>query len=316
MIQYQEIYSSKIFKKVNKIETFIFIVFLMFCGYLFRIYKIFPEQTAQVLNKYIIYVSLPAMVLLEVPKIILSKDIFIPLIIPWVITICGAFTIYVLSKLFNWDNKTTGVLLLVGVLGNTSFLGIPIVSHYLGDDALPYVMIYDQLGSFLLLSTYGAIVVSLYSNKNEKPNSKDILKKIFTFPPFIALILASFLHGIKFGEKTIDILSLLGDTLVPIALISVGFSLQLKIEKKDLSAFSFGLSTKLILIPFYSFIIVYIFNLDGLATDVSILESAMGPMITAGIVASASGFNEKLSSSIVGYGVVLSFLTTAIVAQL
>ncbi|MGK0256132.1 MAG: putative permease, partial [Arcobacteraceae bacterium] len=48
-------------------STFIFILFLMLLGYLFRISKIFPENTNQVLNFFVIYVSLPAIILLEVP---------------------------------------------------------------------------------------------------------------------------------------------------------------------------------------------------------------------------------------------------------
>lgn len=296
-------------------ETFIFILFLMFVGYLFNKYHIFPEQTPQVLNLFIVYVSLPAMVLLEVPRIIFSNDIFILIAIPFSVTIMGAFTIYVLSKLFNWNDKTTGVLLLVGVLGNTSFLGIPIVRYYLGTEALPYVMIYDQLGTFLLLNTYGAIVVAIYSSDGEL-KTKHILKKIFTFPPFVALIIAFILHGIQFSLGTINILETLSNTLVPVALISVGYSLQLKIPKEDFSAFSFGLITKLVLIPLYAFIIIYSFSFEGLAIDVSILESAMGPMITAGVVASMAGFSQRLSSSIIGYGVLLSLITTYFVANI
>ncbi len=285
----------------------------MFAGYLFKRYNIFPEQTPQVLNLYIVYISLPAMVLLEVPRIIFSNDIFIPIVIPFVVTILGAITIYIFSLVFKWADKTTGVLLLVGVLGNTSFLGIPIVNYYLGQEALPYVMIYDQLGTFLLLNTYGAIIVAIYSSDGQL-HIKHIVKKIFTFPPFVALLIAFILHGIDFGLSVVNILGTLSNTLVPVALISVGYSLQLKIPKEDFSAFSLGLITKLILIPIYAFIVVYIFSLEGLAVDVSILESAMGPMITAGIVASMAGFSQRLSSSIIGYGVLLSFITTYMVA--
>lgn len=291
-------------------ETFILIMLMMFCGYLFKRFNIFPAQTPQVLNLFIIYVSLPAMVLLYVPKITFSSEMLIPIMISWVTLICGAITIYILSKIFNWDKKTTGVLLLVGVLGNTSFLGIPIVSYYFGVTALPYVMIYDQLGSFLALSTYGAIIVAIYSS-DDRIYIKHIIKKVITFPPFIALIIAFFLQGIEFNTGILNNLELLANTLVPIALISVGYSLQLKVPKDEFSAFSMGLITKLILIPIYAFIIVYIFSLEGLAVDVSILESAMGPMITAGILATNAGFSARLSSSIIGYGILLSFITTA-----
>lgn len=285
----------------------------MLVGYLFRRFNIFPEQTPQVLNLFIIYISLPAMVLLEVPKITLSTDMLVPILLPWILTVLGAITIYIFSRIFEWSKETTGTLLLVGVLGNTSFLGIPIVIYYYGTEALPYVMIYDQLGTFLALSTYGAVVIAIYSD-NARADVSHIIRKIFTFPPFVALIIAFGFHGISFVHYASDILSTLAHTLIPIALISVGYSLQLKIPKEHISAFGLGLITKLVLLPIYAFGIVYILGLKGLSTDVSILEGAMGPMITAGIVASLAGFSAKLSSSIIGYGVILSFFTTAIVS--
>ncbi|MEA1914003.1 MAG: AEC family transporter [Campylobacterota bacterium] len=294
-------------------ELFLSIFILMALGYMFNKFKIFPEQTPLVLNLYIIYVSLPAMVLLHVPKIVLSLDMFFPIVIPWVITLLGALSILALSNIFHWNKQTTGALLLVGVLGNTSFLGIPIVEFYLGTHALPYVMIYDQLGTFLALSTYGGIVIALYS-KNGKVHARTILIKIFTFPPFMALIVAFALSGYTFYPSINTVLSNLANTLVPVALVAVGFSLRLKIPKEDLSAFISGLGVKLILLPSFAFIIAGVFNLEGLAVDVSILESGMGPMITAGAVATIAGLSARLCSAIIGYGILFSFLSTYVVA--
>jgi predicted permease len=294
------------------VEIFFLIILLMSLGYLFNKFSIFPKETPNVLNLFIIYISLPAMVLLYIPQIEITKDIFSLVFIPFVVTFLGASTIIVLSKFFSWGKKTVGVLLLVGVLGNTSFLGIPIVEYYLGTKALPYVIIYDQLGTFLLLNTYGAIVIAVYSN-DDKINKKIIIKKIFTFPPFVALIVAFMFHDLGFDEKALNILNILANTLVPVALISVGYSLQLKIPREDLSAFFVALLTKLIFIPIFAFLVVSMLKIDGLVRDVSILESAMAPMITAGALASMAGFSSRLSSSIVAYGILISFATTAIV---
>jgi len=280
--------------------TFILILCLMLLGYTFRKTQLFPKQTSDVLNLFVIYISLPAIILLEVPKIEFSSDVMVPIIIPWITTFLGALTILFFSKIFQLDKNTTGALLLVGILGNTSFLGIPVGSHYYGVQAIPYVMIYDQLGSFLLLSTYGAFVVAFYSdNSHIKVNASHIILKILKFPPFIALMAAFFLRGIEFNADLVNALNTLGNTLIPMALISVGFSLQLKLSRDEIKPFLIGLGTKLIIVPIYAFILVYFFGFEGLATDVSILESAMGPMITAGVVASMAGFAPKLTAAIV-----------------
>jgi len=297
--------------------TFIFILFLMLLGFTLKKSKIFPEQTSQVLNLFIIYISLPAIIINEVPKITFSSEILIPVFIAWTTTILGAISILILSKIFKWNRNTTGALLLVGVLGNTSFIGIPMVSHYFGVAGLPYVIIYDQIGTFLALSTYGAVVIAIYSdNDGAKVSVQSILEKIFKFPPFISLMIAFALNGIEFEPAISNALSTLGNTLIPLALISVGYNLQLKIPKKDMSPFLLGIANKLILLPIFAFTIVYLFGFEGFITDVSLLESAMGPMITAGVVASMAGLAPKLVSSILGYGIFISIVTIAIAFEL
>jgi len=295
--------------------TFIFILFLMLLGYTLKRTKIFPEQMSQVLNLFIIYISLPAIIINEVPKITFSSEILIPVFIAWSTTILGAISILILSKIFKWNRNTTGALLLVGVLGNTSFIGIPMVSHYFGTQGLPYVIIYDQIGTFLALSTYGAVVIAIYSD-NGTVSAQSILEKIFKFPPFIALIIAFALNGVEYHPDLSKSLATLGNTLIPLALISVGYNLQLKIPKNDMSPFLLGIANKLILLPIFAFIIVYVFGFEGFITDVSLLESAMGPMITAGVVASMAGLAPKLVSSILGYGIFISIATIAIVFEL
>ena len=57
--------------------------------------------------------------------------------------------------------------MLVSILTNSSFLGIPIINAYMGETALPYIMIYDQFGTFLAFALYGTFIVSFYSHKSE-----------------------------------------------------------------------------------------------------------------------------------------------------
>jgi malate permease and related proteins len=57
-------------------------------------------------------------------------------------------------------------------------------------------------------------------------------------------------------------------------------------------------------------VVVYIFSWENEAALISIMESGMGPMISAGAVASMAGLAPRLSSAIVGYGILISFFTT------
>jgi predicted permease len=92
--------------------------------------------------------------------------------------------------------------------------------------------------------------------------------------------------------------------------------LRFKLPKEDLRPFFSALGVKLILSPIIAIIISMIFSWESKAALVSIMEAGMGPMITAGAVASMAGLAPRLSSAIVGYGVLLSFLTTWILFKI
>ncbi|MEK6658783.1 MAG: AEC family transporter [Campylobacterota bacterium] len=293
-------------------ENFALIFVAIFIGYIINKMNVFPKDTPLILNQFILYISAPAMVLLKVPKLSFSYEVIIPVFIAWTVMSISALSVFYLSKLLAFSREVTGSLMLVAVLGNTSFLGIPIVQAYFGEEAIGYVMIYDQLGSFIALSTYGTFISVYYSNA-KNIDIKALFLKIVKFPPFLALFVSLFFMGISFHPIANSVLTSLANTIVPLALIAVGLQLRFKLPSEDLKPFTMALIIKLILAPLIAIVICYIFSWNNQAALISVMEASMAPMITAAAVASMAGLAPRLSSAIVGYGIILSFLTTWIV---
>ncbi len=292
-------------------ENFVLILLAIALGYGINRLNIFSKDAPTILNQFVIYISLPAMILLQIPKLSFSIDMIIPIIIAWSVMTFSAILVLLCSKIFSFSKEITGSLMLVAILGNTSFMGIPILNAYIGENAMPYVLVYDQLGTFIALATYGTFIASYYSNKS-KLTFKIITLKVLTFPPFISLVAALFLMGVEFNPVISKVLASFASTIVPIALVAVGLQLQFKLPKEDIKPFSVALIIKLIIAPIIAIIICKIFSWNNEASIVSIMEAGMAPMITAGAIASMAGLAPKLSSAIVGYGILISFITTAI----
>ena len=236
----------------------------------------------------------------------------IPVIIAWIVMTLSALLILFLSKNFNFSKEVTGSLMLVAILTNSSFLGIPLLQTYLpNDDFMPYLLVYDQLGTFLAFAIYGTFIVSIYTSKT-KVTFKLITFKVLIFPPFLCLVIALFFVGVEFHPTITKVLEAFALTTVPVALVAAGLQLQLKLPKEDLKPFIVGLIVKLIFAPIIAIIVCQIFAWNNLASTVSILEAAMAPMITAGAIAAMAGLAPRLSSAIVGYGILFSFVTTYI----
>ena len=292
-------------------ENFVLILLAIVIGYVISRLNIFSKDAPTILNQFVIYISLPAMILLQVPKLSFSMDMVIPIVIAWSVMIISAILILLLSRFFSFSREITGCLMLVSILTNSSFLGIPIINAYMGESALAYVLVYDQLGTFIALATYGTFIASYYSNKTQL-TFKIITLKVFTFPPVIALITSLFLIGVEFNPIISKVLNSFASTIVPVALVAVGLQLKLKLPKEDLKPFSVALSVKLIIAPIIAIGISSLFNWNNQASIVSIMEAGMAPMITAGAIASMAGLAPRLSSAIVGYGILISFITTGV----
>ncbi|MBD3830504.1 MAG: AEC family transporter [Arcobacter sp.] len=296
-------------------ENFVLILLAIVVGYVINRLNIFSKDAPTILNQFAIYISLPAMILLQIPKLSFSIDMIIPIIVAWLVMAISAILILLLSRFFSFSKEITGSLMLVSILTNSSFLGIPIINAYMGESAMPYVLVYDQLGTFIALATYGTFIASYYSN-NSKITFKIITLKVLTFPPFLSLVVALFLIGVEFNPIISKVLSSFASTIVPIALVAVGLQLQLKLPREEIKPFSVALIVKLIIAPLIAFVICKIFAWDNQASIVSIMEAGMAPMITAGAIASMAGLAPRLSSAIVGYGIIISFLTTGILFNL
>lgn len=285
------------------------LLIICFCmGIILRKTGKFPENTPVPLNGFIIYVSLPALALLHVHNIRIDASLVYPAVMAWLLFGFGFLYLKLVARPFGLSHKSVGALLLVGALGNTSFVGLPMIEAFYGKGALGVGIIADQLGTFMVLSTLGIVVAAVYSASTVSPRA--IANKILFFPPFLALIAALLLKPVPYPEWLVPILQKLGDTLTPLALVSVGFQLRLSHLKGTLKPLSLGLLYKLFLGPaILALIFIGLLGARGEVIQVTIFEAAMAPMITGGIVAMDHDLEPSLVTVMIGIGIPLSFLT-------
>ncbi|MDF1615503.1 AEC family transporter [Desulfurivibrio dismutans] len=301
-------------------ENFILTISFLLIGLLLQRLPQLPEDAVQTLNLLVIYVSLPALVLLKVPQLAFSRELLVPALLPWAMLAASALAVLLLARALAWSREVTGTLLLLVPLGNTSFLGIPMVSAFFGEEGIPYALIYDQFGSFLALATYGSLVVALYGSQGEKPSWRTVAKKIATFPPFLALLLALALalgtDPAALPAPATALLTSLAATLVPVVMIAVGLQLTLRLNREVLAPMGLGLAIKLVLAPLLALLAVKALGLEGPAVQVAVFEAGMPPMVSAGALAVVAGLSPKLTAAMIGLGILLSFVTLPLLFSL
>lgn len=290
--------------------NFILIFVFLLLGIVLQHVKWFPNHAYTVLNKIVIYICLPALALYYIPKINWSPELLYPIGVAWIGFIVSYLFFSILGKRLGWSKKLIGCLILTAGLGNTSFLGFPIIEALYGEEGLKTAILVDQPGSFVVLSTLGILVATIYSSGN--PNGFQIAKKIFLFPPFITFIIACVMNILNF--EFLDFLQVVfkttGSFVTPLALLSVGLQLRFDRKSQHWHFLGLGLLYKLILTPALTYVLyVVILQQHSKVIQVAVLESAMAPMITACILASTHGLKPRLSSMMIGFGIPLSFVT-------
>lgn len=289
-------------------DAFALILLMLALGYAFQRLRVLPEDAAQTLNLVVLYVCLPAAVLRHAPRLHLEPALFGVALVPWVLLIASVVLVTLAARLLRFREDERAVLLLTVALGNTSFLGYPLTKALIGEHALPYAVIYDQFGAFLILSTFGLWVLARYGG-DRTPTVGDITRRIARFPPFWALIVGFTVMPAEPPAWFAGALQGLSDALLPLAMLTIGLSVKLALPRDELKPLVTGLVLKLLAMPALAWLLVRAMGMGGDMARVTVLESAMPSMVTAGALAISHKLAPRLAAAMVGYGLLLSLLT-------
>lgn len=297
------------------------VIFLcLFAGLLCKKSTRFPQDTPRALNSFILFVSFPGLALSQIPKFYFSNNYqgnWLALVSMAWISFALSFVIFrYIGKKLQWSDRKIGALILTAGLGNTSYVGFPLLEALIGPEALPVGMVVDQAGSFLVLSFLGISTAAMFSGQKVGPLL--LLKRVLTFPTFVSLMIVLFLclvlgrEHLNLFEYVKPISDKLAGTLTPLAMFSVAFQINFdfSVVKKRWKPILFGLTFKLIFLPlFFYFLYHNLFGVAGIELEVVILESAMASMITAAIVANDFNLDTEITNLMVGISIPLSLVT-------
>lgn len=290
-------------------NNFILLVGCFVLGIVLRASGRLPDSAPSTLNGFVVNVSLPALTLSTVHALAPDPRLAYAALMAWLLFGLGVAFFWFVGRALKLSRGTTGALMLTGSMANTSFIGLPMIEIWYGPEYLGIGIVADQLGTYFVLSTLGVVLAGIYST-GARFNPRAVARKIFTFAPFVSLLVALALMPVTYPAWLDTLLNRLGMTLVPLALVSVGFQLRLSQMRGRLPVLGIGLGFKLLLGPALVMLIyIGLLGQRGPLIQVAVFEAAMGPMIGAAIVAMDHDLDPALVTLMVGIGIPLSFLT-------
>lgn len=260
------------------------------------------------LDHGVLSVTLPALIIAKLPELSLGTDLAIPVGAAWGCVALAAGSVLVGTRRHGWSRQTVGALLLVTALGNTTFLGLPMVESLLGKPELARALAFDQLGSFFGVAVYGSFIAARYGHGAS--GWRPVVHRLLRFPPFFA-VLVSF--AVRLAPLPVGLdaaLGHIGRLVAPLAMLALGLRFRVAASAHGRQAAIWCLSTKLVLLPLTVLVIAMLVGgTHDPAWRASVLESGMPPMVTAGVVAARADLDEELATTVVGVGLLLALLS-------
>lgn len=282
------------------------VVLFIGLGFLAKKLKVFKEDDTRVLIDFVIYFSFPAIVFNNIYHLKINDSLFDMIGAGWAVLFLALFLSFVWSKVAGYDKNTTIVVMMMSVFGNTAFVGIPFIDSFYGEEGIRYAIAYDQFVSFILVSILAPLMISLVG---EEFSIQSVARRIFLFPPFIALIVALLLKPVVLPAFLFKSFEMLGSAVVPLALFVAGFGLDFNELKNSIGKVIPVLSIKIIIVPLLFMAVLFSMGkLEALEWKVAVMQSAMPSMVYAAVLAIRGGLDKSIAISSVGLGVVIALL--------
>ncbi|MFV0157892.1 AEC family transporter [Empedobacter falsenii] len=291
--------------------NFILIAVCIIAGMVFKATKSIHPDAHKGINTWILYLALPAVSFKYLPKVEWSQEMLFPIFSTVIIAVGSLFYMKFYSKAKGYSERSRRTLELASGYSNTSFIGFPLISAFYGEQYLSIAIICDQT-MFLCLSTIG-IVSALKggSNGSGTISSSFILKRLFTFPPFLGCISALILSQFVDLSPAEPFFDKLAATVGPLALFSVGLQLKFNGWRKLWSQISMSMVYKLMIAPAVVMLLALVIGIKGDVAKISIFEAAMPTLVTSSIIAEQFKLNTKLTNLIIGISIIVGFFTAA-----
>ena len=204
-------------------------------------------------------------------------------------------------------------LQLAGLIGNTSFLGIPIAIALLPSTTINFTIGFD-LGTTLFAWIFGPFFLQIKSQEKSIPKIEGLFNAIMNSPASRGIIGVLLAYFFNLDEILGNYLWIPARIVIALAIIIVGTRLGIITNQKgkifDLNEeIKFSILLKLFILPFIVFLICKFLNFDFYQSSAVILQAGTPTAISTILMAEAYGVKQKIASKILFTTTLISIIT-------
>jgi malate permease and related proteins len=235
-----------------------------------------PASTPFYLGKILFWAGVPIGVFVFLRRTDLAGSIWVAGAIAWAAMLTGLGLMYgwLGHRPVKWPRSTQGTALLAAMLGNTGYVGFPIILTLSGDAGFAWALFYDLLGTTLGAYGLGSLIASRYGANTH--SGCMMLKNALTNPTIVAFGLA-LLYRDPLPGPLDAILTAIAWSAIALALLLIGMRLRQLQSLAQLRPVLLPIGLKMLLVPLLLWAIIQHLPLPTMAKQVIVLQSAMPP---------------------------------------
>ena len=211
-------------------------------------------------------------------------------------------------------------LQLAGLIGNTSFLGIPIAIALLPSKTINFTIGFD-LGTTLFAWIFGPVLLQKRNFQNNVFNLKELLNALLNSPASKGIIGVLITYFFKIEDLLGDFLWIPARIVIALAIIVVGSRLGIITNNKSKffdfnEKIKYSILLKLFIFPLILFFVSKFLNFDLYQTSAVVLQAGTPTAISTILMAEAYKTNQSIAATILFTTTLISIITIPFLAFL
>jgi len=216
----------------------------------------------------------------------------------------------------NCSSPTQGSFLLAMMVGNTGFMGYPVVLSTVGEKYFIYAVLYDLLGSTLGSYGLGVALASYYGKPKEGEEKKvwyvNLFQALVRNPALWSLVISLAIAGVSFPPEIDATLKTIATPIVPLSLVMIGLQLSLLPALSRLNQAITCLLIKMLFTPLVVGTVLMFLGIEGRERQAMVLQMGMPPAFATLVIAQAYNLDRNLSVTTLALGSVMLIFTLPI----
>ncbi len=267
------------------------------------------------LGKFLFWIGIPISIVGFMRRADLSGNLYLAPVVAWVAILLGLLCsrLWIYTDNAQWPRPTQGSFSLASMLGNTGYIGYPVVLllPQLGVGVFGWALFYDALGTLLGSYGLGAILAAELGGKPQPRQRQWLsrLRAVVQNPIILAFALGLALKALRLPSWLDLGLYRVAWVIVVLSLILMGLRIQQLNSWRHLHRATVAVAIKMIVLPLAVGLGLTAVGIDGAPRLVMTLQAGMPCAFSNLVLAEAYDLDRDLSVTCVGLSSALLLVT-------